>query len=428
MVAKPRESKTIWRPESRRWFIVAIVFIAIIFNYADRQIVSILKPILKDEFRLDDGGYAVIINIFTVCYAVMYPVAGWLVDRFGAGKVMFYGVITWSVACLGGGISTSVGQFSFFRGLLGAAEPTNFPAQLKVVTIWFSGKMRATANSLCVAGSSIGAIIAPPLVAWLALTYNWETVFLVLGSVGIVIAILWKLIYRDPPPEVAAEVEKTVVSATDGFDWQQLWRTKSLWGVLLIRFVSDPVWYFCLFWLPGYLQEESGLSLAQVGMVGWIPFLVADLGAIGTSAWSDWMVRRGIVPLRSRKIMLTAVAVFAPLCALAPILPNAASTLLVFSVVAMACLSWLFSLSVVVAETFPVKNVASVLGIAGGFGALGAVLFNYFIGEFIGTLGSDKIFIAMAFLHPIAVFILWTMIRPERPLKQKAADRKDDVE
>src|SRR5690606_11600887 len=178
------------------------------------------------------------------------------------GKVMFYGIIAWSIACIGGGFSRTVGQFGFFRSMLGAAEPTNFPAQLKVITIWFSGKMRATANSLCVAGSSIGAIIAPPLVAWLATTYDWETAFIVLGAVGIVIAVLWKLIYKDPPPEIVSEVAATDADpelfveegkapvAAEGFSWNQLWRTKSLYGILLIRFVSDPVWYFCLFWLP----------------------------------------------------------------------------------------------------------------------------------------------------------------------------------
>ncbi len=401
---------------TRRWLIVAVIFIAIIFNYVDRQIVSILKPVLKQAFMLEDDGYAVIVNVFTICYAAMYPVSGWLVDRFGTRLVMFWGVITWSVACIGGGIARSIGQFAFFRGLLGAAEPTNFPAQLKVVAQWFSGKTRATANSLCVAGSSIGAIIAPPLVAWLALSYGWKAAFYVLGAVGLLIALLWKLIYRDPPPEIVAEVATTATVPSDQkFSWKKLWTTRTLWGILLIRFVSDPVWYFCLFWLPGYLQEESGLTLAQVGMFGWIPFLVADSGAIATSAWSDSLVRRGIQPLRARKIMLSTVAVFAPLCALTPILPNAATTLLVFSVVALACLSWLFTISVVIAEAFPVKNVASVLGIAGGFGALGAVLFNYFIGQFIGTVGAAKIFIAMAVLHPVAVLILWTMVRVEKP-------------
>lgn len=404
------------KPETRRWFIVAIIFLAIVFNYVDRQIVSVLKPILKTEFELDDNGYAMILNLFTICYAIMYPVTGWMVDRFGAKLVMFYGIITWSIACIGGGISRSIGQFGFFRALLGAAEPTNFPAQLKVITVWFPGKLRATANSLCVAGSSIGAIIAPPVIAWLALTYSWQTAFIAMGAIGLIIAVLWKLVYRDPPAHILKEsINANSTVSAPSFQWKQLWSTRSLWGILLIRFVSDPVWYFCLFWLPGYLQEESGLTLAQVGMFGWIPFLFADLGAIGTSMWSDRLVRKGITPLRARKIMLTAIAFLSPLCALTPYLSSAWSTLVLFSVVAIACLSWLFTISVVVAEAFPAKNVASVLGIAGGFGALGAVLFNFFVGQLMGTIGAEKIFFAMAFLHPLAVLILWTMVKPEKP-------------
>ncbi len=403
-------------PERRRWFIVAIIFVAIVFNYVDRQIVSILKPVLKGEFSLDDRGYAMILNIFTICYALMYPVTGWMVDRFGAKVVMFFGIITWSLACLGGGLARSVRQFGFFRGLLGAAEPTNFPAQLKVVTVWFPGKLRATANSLCVAGSSVGAIIAPPLIAWLALTYRWQAAFIAMGIIGVFIAVAWKLVYRDPPARILKESTATTsVDAEQAFQWKQLWGTRTLWGVLLIRFISDPVWYFCLFWLPGYLQEQSGLTLAQVGMFGWIPFLFADLGAIGTSALSDKLVSAGRAPLRARKLMLTGVAVFSPLCVLTPYLGSAGATLAVFSLVSVSCLSWLFTISVVVAEAFPVKNVASVLGIAGGFGALGAVLFNYFVGQFIGTLGAEKIFMVMAFLHPLAVLILWTMTRRETP-------------
>ncbi len=420
--------KRLLSPEKRRWFIVAIIFLAIVFNYVDRQIVSVLKPVLKAEFSLDDGGYAAILNVFTICYAIMYPVTGWMVDRFGARLVMFFGIITWSIACIGGGLSRTIGQFGFFRGLLGAAEPTNFPAQLKVITVWFPGKLRATANSLCVAGSSIGAIIAPPVIAWLALTYNWQTAFIAMGAIGILIALLWKLIYRDPPVEVTTDTEASTVpggpASTAAFEWKQLWRTRSLWGILLIRFVSDPVWYFCLFWLPGYLQENSGLSLAQVGMFGWIPFLFADLGAIGTSAWSDKLVRKGYEPLKARKKMLTTVAFFSPLCILTPYLGSAWATLAVFSIVAIACLSWLFTVSVVVAESFPVKNVASVLGIAGGFGALGAVLFNYFVGQFIGKLGAEKIFIVMAFLHPLAVLILRTMVKKERPYADRYRNNK----
>ncbi|OQP46869.1 MFS transporter [Niastella yeongjuensis] len=404
-----------WFDVRRRWFIVGIIFLTIVFNYVDRQMVSILKPLLKKEFALDDSGYAVIVNLFTICYAIMYPVSGWLVDKFGAGKIMLYSIVLWSIACVGGGLSRTVAQFGFFRGMLGLAEPANFPAQLKTVTVWFSGKVRATANSLCVAGSSIGAIIAPPLIAWLTLSFSWKTAFVVCGGMGLLIALLWKMIYRKPPVEVTKEVMQSENrDATGRFSWKQLWSTKSLWGILMIRFISDPVWYFCLFWLPGYLQEGSGLTLPQIGLFGWIPFLIADAGSIGTSAWSDKLVRRGIQPLRARKIMLTATVILAPLCALINYLPGAVSTLVVFSLIAVMALSWLVSLSVVVAESFPMHNVASVLGIAGGFGALGAVLFNYYVGQVIGRLGAGNIFMLMAILHPLSALILWTMVRKEK--------------
>lgn len=404
------------QPTRRRWFIIFVIFLAIVFNYFDRQIVSILKPTLKEVYNIDDRGYAFVINIFTVCYALMYPVSGWLVDRFGAKHVMFFGIIGWSLASLGGGLARTIGQFTFFRGMLGAAEPTNFPAQLRTITIWFPGKLRATANSLCIAGSSIGAIIAAPLVTWLELSFGWQMVFVIAGVVGFVIALLWILIYRDPPADILQEATESDTGVEkEGFKWGQLWARKSLWGILLIRFVTDPVWYFCLMWLPGYLRESSGLTKIEVGMYAWIPFLVADLGAVLTAAWSDYMVRKGKKALDARKIMLSSVAVLSPLCILTPYLPSAFATIAIFSIVAVACLSWLFTISVVVAEAFPSKNVASVLGIAGGCGALGAVIFNYFVGQMMGTVGAEKIFMVMAFLHPIGVIILWTMIKPELP-------------
>ncbi len=402
-------------PLRRRWFILALIFGAIVLNYIDRQILSILKPTLKLEFGFDDRGYALLVNVFTIGYAVMYPVTGWLVDRFGARMVMLLGIIGWSTACIGAGLTRTLGQFTFFRGLLGLSEPTAFPAQLRVVTTWFPGSLRATANSVSVAGGTFGAVIAPPLVAWLALTFNWHAAFIVPGVLGLVIAILWVTIYRDPPPEILAQSTATAGEAATKFTWPQLWRTRTLWGILLIRFISDPVWYFCLFWLPGYLQENSGLTLAQVGAVGWIPFLAADLGGVASAAWSDRMVRRGTQPLLARKRMLTVMALLAPLCVLTPHLPHPAATLVIFSLVAAACLSWLFSLSVVIAETFPMRNVASVLGIAGGCGAAGAVVFNTYVGEMMTTLGPGWVFAAMALLHPVAAIVLWSMTRRETP-------------
>jgi MFS transporter, ACS family, hexuronate transporter len=414
-------------PSRRRWIILAIIFSALVLNYLDRQIVSILKPTLKSEFSMDDSGYARLANTFTVCYATMYPVAGWLVDRLGSRTMMLTGIFAWSLACLGAGLTRTFGQLTFFRGMLGIAEPMAFPAQLRVVTMWFPGSLRATANSLCVAGGTIGAIIAPPLVAFLSLKFGWHSAFIIPAILGLTVGILWWLIYRDPPKEIfQAAVANTPAQGTK-FTWPQLWRTRSLWGILLCRFISDPVWYFCLFWLPGYLQEQSGLTLKQIGMVGWIPFLAADIGGIGSAAWSDRLVRRGKAPLRARKIMLTTAAILAPVCALTPHLPHPAITLIIFSIVGAVCLSWLFSLSVVITETFPQGNVGSVLGIAGGFGAAGAMLFNTFVGKVIGTVGAGKMFAVMAILHPLAALILWTLIRPEKPQSKIIANLNEQI-
>jgi len=408
------------KPENRRWAIALVIFLATVFNYFDRQILAVLKPTLKEVFDMNDEGYALIVNVFTVCYACMYPVAGWLVDKFGAKIIMLLGVLGWATASIGAGISRTFAQFAFFRGLLGIAEPSNFPVKLQVVTVWFPPKLRATANSFCEAGSSVGAILAPPLAAWLAIRFNWHIVFIIGGIAGLVIALLWFWIYRNPPKAISlAATGSETVSKSPSFKWKQLWTKKSLWGVLLIRFVSDPLWYFCLFWLPGYLQEESGLSLAQMGLFGWIPFLVADLGAIGASAWSDRMVKKGKQPLGARKLMLTVIACLAPLCVLTPHLSSAYTTLAVFSLVAVTCLTWLFNINVVVAEAFPLGNVASVLGIAGGCGAVGAVLLNYFVGQYISTIGAANIFVVMAFLHPIAVVLLWVLVKPEKVPNQK---------
>lgn len=409
-------------PNKRRWYIVATIFIAIICNYLDRQLLSILKPVIKDAFEIGDDGYAHIVNVFMICYAIMYPITGWLVDKFGPKKVMFVGILGWSIACIGGGLSTTVEQFTFFRGLLGLAEPTIFAGQIVAVTVWFSGKQRATVNSLCAAGGSIGTVCAPMLIAWLAAYFPWHDIFIIAGAIGVVIGILWWFIYNDPPKEVLAitQAENNAhhVSNTQ-FTWLQLWKTQSMWGCLLIRFISDPVWYFCLFWLPGYLQEDSGLTLAQVGWVGWIPFFFGATGGVLTSAWSDRMVKKGMSPLKARKVMMSIVACFAPVCILTPYFHHPAAVLVIFSIVAIVCLSWLFTINVVIAEAFPVKNVASVVGITAGFGAVGGAIFNYYVGQLIGSVGAGTIFAIMGGLHLISVLVLWKMTKHENPNKLK---------
>ncbi|MDR1336668.1 MAG: MFS transporter [Tannerella sp.] len=409
--------------EQRKWVIIGTIFLAIICNYIDRQLLSILKPDIKLFFDIGDDGYAFIVNIFLICYAVMYPISGILVDKFGPKRVMLTGIACWSLACIGGGLSTNVVQFTVCRGILGLAEPTIFAGQIVVVTLWFTKKQRATANSLCTAGGSIGTVIAPIVIAWLSTVFaSWQEVFLIAGTAGILIAVLWAFTYAHPPRYVLDRTLPSVHGAggatEKAFTWMQLWTTRTLWGVLLIRFISDPVWYFCCFWLPGYLQEDSGLTLIQVGYVGWIPFLLGALGGIATSAWSDRMVRRGMPSLVARKRVLTYVAFFGPLCMFTlffntlPAGWNVAAIIASYSLIAVMCLSWLYTICVVIAESFPVKNVASVTGITAGFGAVGGAIFNYYVGQLLGTMGGT-LFVIMGLMHLSAIALLWKMTRPE---------------
>lgn len=426
----------------RRIFIVATLFIAIICNYLDRQLLSVLKPEILDYFGIGDIQYAWIVNVFLICYAIMYPVSGILVDKFGPKPVISIGIVVWSLACIGGGLSTNAFMFATFRGILGLAEPTIIAGQIVAVTVWFEKRHRATANSLCTAGGSLGSVIAPLVIAWLSRFLPWHEVFIVSGVIGLVIALLWIAVYKNPDKEILSltmdacpSCESRNPDTEKAFSWSGLWKTKTLWGILLIRLVSDPVWYFCCFWLPGYLRsmgEAQGLgyqeTLDMIQYMGGVPFFFGALGGVLSSMLSDYLVKRGVPVLKARKSVLIAIAFLAPLCALTPFISaweavsfNARAWLVVavFSIIAIMCLSWLYTICVVAAESFPVKNVASVVGITAGAGAVGGAVFNIFIGSLLATMGN-VLFAVMGILHIVASIILWKMVRRETPLAPKA--------
>lgn len=423
-------------PSTRRWIIVATMFLAIICNYLDRQLLSILKPEILGHYGIGDYEYAWIVNVFLVCYAVMYPLSGMLVDRFGPKKVLFWGITVWSLACIGGGLAPNVGVFAVCRGILGLAEPTIFAGQLVAVTLWFEKRQRATANSLCTVGGSLGAVIAPLLIAWLMrILGNWQHVFFISGGIGLALAAAWTFVYRTPSQEILDRTIGTDTGSTGGekFSFRGLFNTRTLWGGILIRLVSDPVWYFCCFWLPGFLRNmgsSQGLSTQQtldmIQWIGGIPFLIGAIGGILTSVWSDRMISHGMPALKARKKMMVTIAFIAPLCALVPFINSSSAgfglkvglIVGIFSLVAVMCLSWLYTLPVVLSETFPIGNVATVMGLSCGAGALGSVVFNLFTGS-IPESGWKWLFILMGTLHLIAAVILTKMVRPEHPDKQR---------
>jgi ACS family hexuronate transporter-like MFS transporter len=410
-------------PDVRRWIIVAIIFGALMLSYIDRVTISFLEKEIKEMFNLNNTGYAAVANIFIIFYAIMYPVSGWLIEKFGHGKgvhrFMFGGIMLWSVAC-GSAVLTRVAwTFGICRAVLGFAEPMAYAVHIRVMTEWFPKKLRATANNISAAGGTIGMVVAAPLLVGLKETYDWRAAFVVPAILGIIIAFLWLAFYRNPSEAIRRE---NTGGAADSLalTWPQLWRTRTLWGIVLIRFISDPVWYFCLFWLPYYLKHGgAGLSEKQVGMFGFIPFLIAAFGSIGAGMVSDYMVRKGVNALRARKILLTVVACFMPVFSFTPFIRNPAIVIAIFSVVCAVCLTWMFLAAVCLTETLPSRNTSSALGIAAGFGAIGSVIFNQCVGRAFDTIGPVPIFAVMGVLHLIAVGVLWPMMRHETPPGQK---------
>lgn len=409
-------------PGLRYWGIIALLFGASMINYVDRQTLSVLKPLVKTNLGINDESYALLVNIFTFCYAGAYIITGWLVDRLGPRIALFWFITLWSLATVGCGFADTFVAFALCRALLGLAEPGNQPVSVKALTLWAPLHRRGLMMSLVGGGSTVGSIVAAPLIAWLADRFGWHSAFFVPGVIGLGIGAFWWFVYRNPPPAAAVAATPAANSPAPALPWAQLWRTKALWGIVIARFISDPVWYYCLFWMPGYFQEERGLSLVEAGQIGWIPFAAASLGGIGVAAYSDRLGRKWNDAARARKRLLLILACFGPLCMVVPHTPGLALTVGLLCVVAVVCLGWLSLLGPLVADTFPSGNVGSVWSISGAFGAVGAMIFNFQVGKISTAVGSATMFLVLGVLHLAAAAILLSLVRKVSPPAGAAAE------
>jgi Sugar phosphate permease len=381
-----------------RWIILALLFLSTLLNYLDRQTVAVLKPELSAEFDLSNADYSLLTTMFMAPYIVMYLVGGRMVDRWGSRTCMMLFVGVWSLATLAGGLVRNVWQLCATRFMLGLAEPGNMPAALRAVTLWFPSRERGLAVAIFSAGSALGAIIAPPTIALVAAAYGWRAVFVILGAAGLVWLALWMLIYREPTVQTVDAGEPASVRA--------LLSNRGVRGILVARLISDPVWYVLLFWLPSFLREQQGLSLASLGVIGWIPFLAADIGGIGGSSAADALIRRGADPVASRMRVLRWAAALGPLC-LALILPvSTPVALAIFSAVGAMCLTWFFGTAALLGELLPPRQVAGALGLVGAAGALGGLIVNAAVGPAIDAIGFGPTLAVLAVLHPIAALRL----------------------
>jgi ACS family hexuronate transporter-like MFS transporter len=389
-------------PGRRSWLLLALLFGLGLLNYLDRQTLSILKATLKDELALTDTHYSYLVTAFMAPYIVFYVVSGRLVDRFGTRASLTVFAAAWSVANLLSGAARSFGGLAGARALLGAAEPGAFPAIQRVMMTWFPPERRAFAWSLLSPCTTVGAIIAPPLVAILTGVWSWHAAFIVPGAAGLLLAVAWWFADRNPPAFASA-----AEAAEAAPPLRTILRDRRVWLLLAARALTDPVWYFHLFWLPGYLQERLGVSLPQLGWIGWIPSFVASAAVMATGRTTDFFVARGRSAVHVRIAMFSLAAVFAPVGALTPFASSVAWALGLISLVAIVCQIWFFGQGLLVADVFSRHSAATIAGLLGAVGATGGLLLNLVAGPLIEHAGYIPVFTALACLHPLAALMLW---------------------
>lgn len=394
------------------WFILGILLSLAVLNYFDRQTLSILKSTLKVELAFDDSAYSLLTFAFMLPYIVMYIVSGRLIDRFGTRICMTVFAVGWSVANIGSGMAQSFGHLAVARSMLGASEPGAFPVIQRAILTWVPVERRAFAIMLVSPAGSLGAVLAPPLVALLSTQFSWRAAFIIPGLIGLALAVAWWKVdakTSEPAPERATPEAPLPISI--------LLKDRNFWTIAAARMISDPVWYFYLFWIPGYLQERLGLSLSELGFVGGLPYIAALILCVVMGRSVDRFVAQGYDSVGVQLRMFAVSAVLMLLGALNAAAPSVPVALIIICVVVAICQAWLVGTNVLLAGLFPHSLNGSALGILGAVGASTALVFNLCVGSIVEQFGYPVIFIALSVLHPIAAIILMTAIARGRPLR-----------
>ena len=392
------------RVSKLRWAILAMLFAATVLNYVDRQTLSILASQVQKDLGIDDLGYARIVQYFLIAYAVSYLGAGWVTDKLGAKLTLALFLGWWSLANMATGWVRSAAQLGFARLMLGIGEPGVYTAGPKAVAEHFPVQERGFAIGVYTAGAMIGATIAPPLIAWLALQYGWRAAFVVTGGAGFVWLVIWLLVYRSPDGAPPARTREPI-------RWGPILRDRSVWGLGLARMIADPVWYFYLFWFPKYLTDDRGMSLIEVASVAWIVYLAADVGSIGGGWFSGRLIRAGIAPARSRLIAMACAAALAPIGMLISLRLGIAPTIALGALVAFAHLVFQINIGVLVVDIYPMRHVATVFGLIAAGSALGGFVSTQLVGHLASTQAYGRIFLLMGILHPLAWCVAWSSLR-----------------
>ena len=409
-----------------RWSIVALIFFATTINYIDRQVLGILAPVLQKEIGWDEVDYGYIVTAFTAAYAIGLVVVGRLIDRFGTKIGYSLAIFGWSIAAMFHAAATSVIGFASARFALGLSEAGNFPAAIKTVAEWFPKKERAFATGIFNSGSNIGAIVAPLVVPWITITYGWQEAFIATGALGFIWLIFWWILYEKPEQHKKLSKKELEYILSDPAEtsvkipWLQLIKYKQTWAFAIGKFLTDPIWWFYLYWIPKFFYKNYGITLDKIGLPLIIIYVMADVGSIGGGWLSSFFIKRGSTVNKGRKAAMLIMA----LCVTPIVFASQASD--VWIAVALLGLAtaahqgWSANLFTTVSDLFPKKAVASVVGFGGMAGAIGGMLIATFAGFILQLTGSYVwLFIISGSVYLIAFFIFNLLVPKLEPIKEK---------
>jgi MFS transporter, ACS family, hexuronate transporter len=403
-----------------RWVIAGWLTLSTILNLIDRQTLSILAPILRDKFHLTVEQYSHVVTAFMISYTVMYTVGGRLVDRCGERISMAAFILWWSMATMLTSLVQGFWSLAAVRFCLGLGEPGNYPAALRAVTRWFPKEERGLPVALYSSGGAVGNLLAPPLIAGVTLVFGWRAAFLLPGALGLVWLAGWLAIYRLPAdyPGITHQELRCLTDEENGAGrrparprWVSLLKDRNVLALVLSRFISDPVWYFYIFWMPEYLKQEHGFSLGDIGKYAWIPFVAGALGGMAGGRASDLLIRGGMSPAKARARILYISAAFAPLGIITTQVGSAAAAIFLIAVMAFVVYSWFINTAAMIPDVVPENAVGSVLGFVGTAGSAGGALFTPVVGFLVAHYSYSAVFAMAGSMHLVAALILWVLRR-----------------
>jgi len=394
--------------------IVLLLFAGSVINYLNRSLLSVVMPLVRRDLTLNNANYGLAIHAFLVMYAVFYILGGRIADRLGYRRTFTLAVVFWSLASMAHTFVHGLRSLFLCQALLGMGEGSYYPAAMRGVAGLFPPASRAKAVGTILSAISLGMLLTPPLVALTTLHWGWRATFLLLGALGFLLLPPWLWVHRQmqradgtpDPASVAASDPTAGVSTEQEVTLGEVLKTRKYWCVLAARACSDSVWYFYLFWIPGYFQEARGLSLARVGKLLWVPYFCSFLGALAGAAASSALIRRGLGLHRSRKTILLASASLCAFSASAGFAPATNLALALVSVALFAHQSWSTNSHTVITEISPPKHVAILYGMTGSAGTFIGAAAQLIIGPVIDVYGYKPAFVWAGGMYVLAAALL----------------------